>query len=150
MVSAQASILIARPPGTVFDFVAVDFYKNYRRWSPEVERLDTLSPGPLRVGSLARQVRVDHGRRSESTFRVTALEHPRRVEFEETGKRFRIGYRLDPAGDATRLTLDFELTRLELHLRPLTPIIRKVVQDGSRRAVQNIKGLVEKEISCRD
>jgi hypothetical protein len=145
MVSAQASVLIACPPEPVFDFVALNFYKNYRRWSPEVQRLDTLTPGPIRVGSLARQVRVDHGRRSESTFRVTVLDDPRRVEFVETRERFRIGYSLDPTASQTRLTLDFDLMRLELHLRPFTGLIRSLVQDGAERAVHNIKGLVEGE-----
>jgi hypothetical protein len=145
MVNARASILIDRPPESVFDFVALGFYENYPRWSPEVQRLDTLSPGPIQVGSLARQVRVDHGRRSESTFRVTALEQPSRLEFVETRERYRIGYRLDAADGATRLTLAFELTRLELHLRPLVRIIRRVAQEGAERAVQRIKGLVEGE-----
>lgn len=145
MVSARASILIARPAEQVFDFVALDFYKNYPRWSPEVRRLDALTPGPIRVGSLARQVRVDHGRRTESTFRVTALEHAMRVEFLETRDRFRIGYWLDPAGDNTRLTLAFELSRLDLHLRPFVRLIGSLVRDGAERAVRNIKDLVEGE-----
>ena len=92
MVTARASILIARPPEAVFQFVALDFFANYRRWSPEVKRLDILTPGPIRVGSLARQVRVDHGPRTESTFRVKVLDDPRRLEFVETRDRFRIGY----------------------------------------------------------
>lgn len=143
MVSARANVLIARLPKHVFEFVALDFYKNYRRWSPEVQRLDPLTPGPIRVGSLARQVRIDHGRRSESTFRVTVLDDPRRVEFVETRDRFRIGYSLDPRAGQTRLTLDFDLMRLELHLRPFTGLIRSLVQDGAERAVRNIKCLLE-------
>ena len=145
MVSARASVLIACPPEPVFDFVALGFYKNYRRWSPEVQRLDTLTPGPIRVGSLARQVRVDHGRRSESTFRVTVLDDSRRVEFVETRERFRIGYSLDPRAGQTRLTLDFVLMHLDLHLRPFSGLIRSLAQDGAERAVHNIKGLMEEE-----
>jgi hypothetical protein len=145
MVRAQASILVSKPTEAVFDFVALDFYKNYRRWSPEVQRLEILSEGPIRVGSVARQVRVDYGRRTESTFRVMVLENPRRLEFLETRNRFRIGYLMDPASEGTRLTLTFELTRLELHLRPLVRLIRSVAQDGASRAVSSIKGLVEAE-----
>jgi hypothetical protein len=145
MVTVRASILIARPPETVFRFVVLDFFSNYSRWSPEVERLETLTPGPIQVGSLARQVRVDHVRRSESTFRVTSLEDPREVEFRETRERFRIAFRLDPAACQTRLTLDFELMRLELHLRPFAGLIRSAVEDSARRVVERIKGLVEDE-----
>ncbi len=145
MVKARADILIRRPPERVYDFVARDFFANYPRWSPEVQRLEVLTPGPLRVGSRARQVRMDQGRRSESTFRVTALEEPVRVEFAEGTDLFRIGYRLDPAGEQTRLTFAFELTRLELYMRPFEKLVRIAVQDGAERVVRNIKALLEQE-----
>ena len=145
MVKARADILIRRPPERVYGFVARDFFANYPRWSPEVQRLDVLTPGPLRVGSRARQVRIDQGRRSESTFRVTALEDPVRVEFAEGSDLFRIGYRLDPAGEQTRLSFAFELTRLELYMRPFEKLVRIAVQDGAERVVRNIKALVERE-----
>ena len=145
MVKARADILIRRPPELVYGFVARDFFANYPRWSPEVQRLDVLTPGPLRVGSRARQVRIDQGRRSESTFRVTALEDPVRVEFAEGSDLFRIGYRLDPAGEQTRLSFAFELTRLELYMRPFEKLVRIAVQDGAERVVRNVKALVERE-----
>ena len=145
MVKARADILIRRPPERVFGFVARDFFANYPRWSPQVQRLEVLTPGPIRVGSRARQVRIDQGRRSESTFRVTALEEPVRVEFAEGSELFRIGYRLDPAGDQTRLTFAFELTRLELYMRPFEKLVRIAVQDGAEQVVRNIKALLERE-----
>ena len=145
MVKARADILIRRPPELVYGFVARDFFANYPRWSPEVQRLDVLTPGPLRVGSRARQVRIDQGRRRESTFRVTALEDPVRVEFAEGSDLFRIGYRLDPAGEQTRLSFAFELTRLELYMRPFEKLVPIAVQDGAERVVRNVKALVERE-----
>jgi len=146
VVSAKASILIARPAEPVFTFVAVDFFKNYQRWSPEVQRLELLSPGPVRVGSSARQVRVDQGRRTETSFRVSVFDPPRRVEFVETANRFHIHYHLDPVGGQTRLTFAFALTRVELFMRPFEKLIRVAVQDGAAQVVRNIKGLVEREV----
>lgn len=149
MVKAQAQILLGLPPDPVFDFVAEDFLRNYPRWSPEVRRLDLLTPGPLRVGSRARQVRVDQGRRSESTFRVVALEPPGRIGFAEVSGQFGIEYRMEPLGDPaacrTRLTFAFELRRLELYMRPFEKLIRSAVQEGAERVVRNIKGLLERE-----
>jgi hypothetical protein len=145
MVKASAEILIGRHPEQVFGFVAQDFFVNYPRWSPEVKRLQVLTPGPIRVGSRAHQVRVDRGRRTESTFRVTSLESPIRVEFAERTDLYRIAYRLVPAGGRTRLTFDFELRRLELYMRPFERLIRMAVQDGTERVVRNIKCLVERE-----
>ena len=145
MVKARADILILRPPETVYDFVARDFFVNYPRWSPEVRRLDVLTPGPVRVGSQARQVRTDQGRQSESTFRVTALEELARLEFAESADLFRTAYWLDPVGDQTRLTFAFELTRMDFFMRPFEKLIRVTIQDGAGRVVRNIKGLVERE-----
>jgi len=108
----------------------------------------TADPGEngdgCRVGSRARQVRRDQGRRRESTFRVTALEDPVRVEFAEGSDLFRIGYRLDPVGEQTRLSFAFELTRLELYMRPFEKLVPIAVQDGAERVVRNIKALVER------
>ena len=146
MVNASADTLIERPLVLVFDFVAVNFFENYRRWSPEVQRLEVLSPGPIRVGTSARQVRVDHGRKTDTTFQVVAFEHPRRLEFAERGHRYRISYRLAPVGDHTRLTFAIELARLGLLLRPFTKLIHEAVQDGAERVVHNLKGLIELEV----
>lgn len=150
MVSARASVLIERPAPEVYAFIADDFTRNYCRWSPEVQRLELLTPGPLRIGSRARQVRVDQGRRTDSTFRVVALDRPSRVCFAETGDQFRIEYLLAPGAGGTaeartRLTFGFQLTRLELYMRPFEKLIRAAVQDGAERVVQNIKRLVESE-----
>ena len=51
MVKGQANIQIPRSPDQLFEFIVVDFERNYRRWSPEVQSLEMLTPGPLRVGS---------------------------------------------------------------------------------------------------
>ena len=147
MVKAQASILVKSPQQRVFQFVAVDFATNYRRWSPEVQQLEILTPGPLRVGSRARQVRIDQGRRSESTFRVVALRPPIQVRFSESSEQFGIEYWMEPVGDQTRLIFIFELKRLELCMRPFEKLIRTAVQDGAERVVRNVKRLVERESS---
>ena len=151
MVKARASILIERAPEAIFGFIADEFARNYKRWSPEVQRLQILTPGPLRVGTRARQVRVDQGRRTDTTFRVVTLERPRRVCFTETRDRFRIEYLLDPVGNdpdgaPTRLTFGFQLTRLEIYMRPFEKLIGSAVQEGAARVVRNIKGLVEAEV----
>jgi hypothetical protein len=145
MIQARASILVKSPPQKVYDFVVVGFTRNYRRWSPEVQRLDMLTPGPLRVGSRVRQVRVDQGRRSDNTFRVVALEPPTQIRFAESSDQFRTAYRMDPVDNQTRLTFDFELRQFELYMRPFEKLIRVAVQEGSERVVRNIKGLVERE-----
>jgi len=146
MIRASATALIARPPPRVFRFVATDFFENYQRWSPEVVSVQQLSQGPVDLGTTGRQVRIDHGRRTDATFRVSAFEPERRITFEGISDPFAISYRLEGVGDGTRLTFEFELSRLALYMRPLERLIRGGVQDAAERIVRNIKDLIEAEV----
>ena len=146
MVRGKASTLIARPAEQVFNFIAVDFLGNYQRWSPEVVSLESKTQGPVRVGTTCRQVRVDQGRRTESTFRVSRFEPAKRVEFEGMSNPFRVSYELAPTADKTRLTFTFELSRLEFFMRPFEKLIRIAMAEGAEKVVRNIKRLIETEI----
>jgi hypothetical protein len=150
VVKAQAKITIQRPAEVVYRFIAEEFERNYPRWSPEVKELRLLTNGPLKVGSRARQVRVDQGRRTESTFRITRMQSPRppaagQLRFEGSSPQFVIEYLIDPEADVTCLTFTFELRRVELMMKPFEKLIRIAVQDGARRTVFNLKQLIETE-----
>ena len=143
MFKAQATTLVRRHVDDCFRFVADDFFHNYPRWSPEVLELTPLSRGPVRVGSLARQVRVDFGRRSADTFRVIALERGRRLTFEGISSPFLIDFRFATLDRQTRLVFTFSLSRLDLWMRPFERGIRRAAQEGAERVVDNLKGLIE-------
>jgi carbon monoxide dehydrogenase subunit G len=145
VVKAEASIEIERPQDAVYAFIAEEFARNYPRWSPEVKELRIVSNGPMRVGSIARQVRVDQGRRTESTFKITQMEPRSRLTFQGTSVPFLVDYRFDAASQHTRLTFTFELRRLDLMMRPFEKLIRMAVQDGAERTVRNLKRLIEAE-----
>jgi hypothetical protein len=146
MIRASATTLIARPPPQVFQFVAADFFENYQRWSPEVVSVQQLSQGPVELGTTGRQIRIDHGRRTDATFRVSAFEPEERITFEGISDPFAISYRLEGVGDGTRLTFELELSRLAFYMRPFERLIRGGVQDAAERIVRNIKDLIEAEV----
>lgn len=143
MIKAQASTLIASPAKRVFEFIAVDFFKNYKRWSPEVVSLQPVTDGPVQVGTTAKQVRVDQGRETESTFRVCAFEAGKRVDFQGVSSSFYISYQLESVANGTRLTFVFELVKLEFYMRPFEKLIRIAIREGAERVVHNIKCLIE-------
>lgn len=146
-VVAKADTVIRKPLEEVFHFIGDDFFENYPRWSPEVVELKALSEGPLKVGTMARQVRVDHGHRSESTFKVTDFQPNRRISFSGVSNAYRCTYDLEKTevpAPATRVAFTFELPELELFMRPFEKLIRIAVQDGAERTVKNLKGLIEK------
>jgi uncharacterized protein YndB with AHSA1/START domain len=146
MVKTQAQTLIRLPPGQVFEFVVDDFQRNYPRWSPEVQSLQAMTEGPIRVGWEGRQIRVDQGRRTDSRFRVAALEPGRRISFKGTTDPYVVEYRFAPVGEHTSLTFAFELGQLNLALRPFKKLIQVAAQDGAERVVRNLKGLIEGEL----
>jgi uncharacterized protein YndB with AHSA1/START domain len=147
-VVAKASAVIQKPVEEVFHFIGDEFFDNYPRWSPEVVELKPLSLGPLNVGSMARQVRVDHGHRSESTFTVTDFQPNRRIAFSGVSNAYRVTYELEQANaptPATRVAFTFEFPELEIFMRPFEKLIRIAVQDGAERTVKNLKGLLERK-----
>jgi uncharacterized protein YndB with AHSA1/START domain len=147
MIRAESSVLIQRPVEAVFQFVAVDFFANYRKWSPEVVELEQTSAGALHPGSTGRQVRCDSGHRSESSFRVTTYEPLQAIVFASiSGPRFRVEYRFQPVASATRVTFRFEL-QPELFLKPFQRLLDGAVRRGSDRVVRNLKRLLEARVA---
>ena len=144
----KATITIGEAPENVFRFIGDEFFINYPKWSPEVVELASLTDGPVRLGTVARQVRVDQGHRTMSTFKVTIFEPSQRLCFVGQTDPYRCIYDLQHAenGLSTRLTFTFELLELLLFMRPFEKLIRLVVQDGAERTARNVKRLIEANI----
>jgi hypothetical protein len=147
-VVGKANTLVKSPCKTIFNFVGANFIKNYPRWSPEVVDIESLTDGPVKVGTMCRQVRVDQGRRSESTFKVTIFQPGKRICFEGVSNPYRCDYVLesDKTASTSNVSFTFELLSLELFMRPFEKLIRIAVQEGTEKTVINIKKLVESEI----
>ncbi len=148
-VVGKASIMIDCSSEAVFQYIAVDFFQNYPKWSPEVIQLEALTEGPVKLGTLARQVRVDQGHRSESKFRVTIYEPGKRLCCAGVADPYRCTYELEDLNDGnmTRLSFTFELLELQMFMRPFEKLIRIVVRDGAERTVRNLKRLTEANIA---
>jgi uncharacterized protein YndB with AHSA1/START domain len=145
-VKAKATTVINKPINEVFRFVGDEFFVNYPKWSPEVVELKPLSEGRLRLGTLARQVRVDHGHRTESTFRVTDYQPNKRLCFSGVSSPYRCVFDFEQKSmpsPVTQVAFTFELSELELFMRPFEKLIRVAIQDGAERTVKNLKGLIE-------
>ena len=144
-VVGEKSILVKSSPVKVFNFIGEGLFLNYPRWSSEVQELECLTEGPVKVGTMARQVRVDHGQRSESTFRITVYEPPSRLAFAGVVEPYLCLYKLQPQRneDLTELVFTCELLELKVFLRPFEQLVRSAIQDGAARTVENIKRLVE-------
>jgi hypothetical protein len=146
MIAAKADALVFHEIEPVFRFVALDFPKNYPRWSPEVSKLEPLSVGPVQTGYQARQVRVDQGHKTDSIFEVSEMIAPQRVIFRGVSAPYVSTYEFEDLNASTRITFTFELRELEMHMRPFEKLIRIALQDGAKRTVQRLKVLIEREL----
>jgi hypothetical protein len=146
MISAKADALIFNEIEPVFRFVALDFTKNYPRWSPEVSTLEPLTPGPVQTGFQARQIRVDQGHKTDSIFEVSEIIALRRVIFRGITAPYVSTYEFDDQKGSTRLTFTFELREIEPRLRPFEKLIRFALEDGAKRTVKRLKLLIERDM----
>jgi len=143
MLQTENSILIRRRIEDVYQFVATDFFENYRRWSPEVCELEKLSSGHMRVGVIGRQVRSDGGYRTEARFQVTHFTPLVELRFaSRTKPRFEVRYRFETVASDTRLTFNFNL-ELPFLIRPLRHRVGEAVKRGGSRVLHNLKILLE-------
>ncbi len=145
-VIGKANTIIQIPSDKLFNFIGNDLLINYPRWSPEVKKLEKITDGPIRLGTVCRQVRIDQGNRSESTFKVKVFDAGARICFEGVSNPYRCDYVIEPINASdSRITFIFELLSLDLHVRPFEKLVRIAVQDGTDRTVKNIKKLIESE-----
>ncbi len=143
--SGTGAIVINQSVDKVFSFITVGFFENYPRWSPEVQELELLSTPPLQLNSLVRQVRIDNGQRSESTFRITTYKVNQKLVFEGVSNAYRCSYEFASTNPSvnTQLTFTFELLKLELFMLPFEKLVCIAVQEGAKRTVRNLKNLIE-------
>ena len=143
MLNTSHSILIRRNIEDVYRFVALDFFDNYPKWSPELLELEQLTSGPMRVGVNGRQVRCDDGYRYAAQFRVTGMLPQRELSFTSTSKpHFEVCYRFAPELASTRLTFAFRL-QPTLVMLPFQNRIRGIIAQGGERVVANLRALLE-------
>jgi hypothetical protein len=144
-VIAKASTLVERSSVDIFRYLGDEFFENYPKWSPEVIELEQITDGPVKLGTMARQVRIDQGRRTETRFTINSYEPGKRLGFTGVSDPFRCVYELEEIepGKSARLTFIFELTEIQMFMRPFEKLIRVVVQEGAERTVRNLKRLTE-------
>jgi hypothetical protein len=144
-VRLSACQVIERPPAEVFRFVATDHFQNHPRWDPAVTSITKTSPGPMGVGTTARLVRTDRGRRVEGSMEVTEYEPVSRFTEVSRFGPFTLHARaaLEPVAPAgTRLELVID-THARGAVRLLLPLMRGTFRKTMARSLRIIKHHVE-------
>jgi carbon monoxide dehydrogenase subunit G len=142
MATFENTVTIQRPAEDVFAFLA-DF-RNVAKWNYAIEETTKTSPGPVGVGTTYRQTR-SVPRRGQERFEVTVFDPTRRLEIEgEIGPfQARIGYVLEPLGDATRLTNDMELEPSSTVSRLTAPLAASRVKAAVASNLNELKLILD-------
>ena len=141
----SASQVIERSPAEVFRFVATDHFQNHPKWDPAVTSITKTSPGPMGVGTTARLVRTDRGRRVEGTMEVTDYQPVRRFTEVSWFGPFTLQARatlapVAPAGTRLELVID---TRARGPIGLLLPLMKGTFRKTMARSLRIIKEQVE-------
>jgi hypothetical protein len=144
-VRLSASQVIDRPPAEVFRFVATEHFQNHPKWDPAVTFITQTSPGPMGVGTTARLVRTDRGRRVEGTMEVTEYEPVRSFTDVSRFGPFMLHARatlapVAPAATSLELVID---THARGAIRLLLPLMRGTFRKTMARSLRTIKEQVE-------
>lgn len=138
------SVSIERPVEDVFDYYLAP--ENHLEWQDDLLEASPLSEGPVDVGSRFRLRRRLGGRVHEGVWEITALERTKRVEIAATTEQGMIDHssvaRFEPAGGATRLTLDVE-PRPRGARRLLLPVIRRAIRRALPTDLERLKATLE-------
>lgn len=142
MTGFENVVVIERPRDEVFAFLA-DF-ENVPRWNPAIEVTWKTSPSSVGVGSTYRQVRVAP-KRSEESFEVTGFDPPRRLLIEGQIGHFRaqIGYSLEKAAEATRLTNWVELEPPSIISLVVVPLAASQIRAAVASNLELLKQILE-------
>ena len=141
MIRHAASIHLDHPAQQVFSFL-VDLQK-LPMWQSNLIKTETLTEGPLRVGSRFREVRKLRGRKSEIEGEISAFEPNQRLATKTVNQpHVTISYALDPEDGGTRLSYQFAMQTTGL-MRLLEPMILGSVRKESDSDLQRLKQLLE-------
>lgn len=143
-IAGEASIEINKSIHDVFSYIGQHFYDNYPKWAVEVVEFEPLDGKEVKVGSKAKQIRQDHGSIVESIFEITDYQPSMKLIFKGLTEPYSHSYLLESSekNNSTRLTFRFELSEIEVFMRPFQKLIRSAIEDGAENTVENIKNLI--------
>ncbi len=145
MVRVQVSQLINQPPDEVFRHVATDHFYNHPKWDPNVIEMVQTSTGPMDIGTTARLVRLDRGKRIEGTVEISEYDPVRRFTAVISFGPFLLYEHADiePIGkDSSCLTLTIDNRATGL-MRVLLPVLRGTFRRTMAESLRRVKEMVD-------
>ena len=139
----EVSEVVDRPVDKVFHFVVDEHVRNHPRWDPDI-KLEKITEGPMRVGTLIRRTNSRSGKPVEGTMEVVEFERNRAV-----------GMVVHDGPVETRSRMLFEAvgdkqTKMSTYLDipSLDESVKDFLLSRLQRSSQNRRQLIETEIEA--
>jgi carbon monoxide dehydrogenase subunit G len=136
---------ISAPVDRVYSFIA-DRPEGATSFIPGLNRISNVSPATADVGQTWEYEFNWFGLVISGQTRCTALDRPRRYQFQTmTGNRSTWSYRFEPKDAATRVTLDveYDVPQNMLARYASQGALEKMNQERAAEALSTLKGLLE-------
>jgi uncharacterized protein YndB with AHSA1/START domain len=143
MVHIEGEIVIDRPVGEVFDFVADEC--NEPRFNPQMRRAEKISDGPIGAGTRFRAEMISMGRPVEMEIEFIGFERPRRLASTTHMSSMDVRYVLtfEPVPEGTRMRWSGDLQPRGI-LKLMGPIVARLGRRQESRIWAGLKQLLEK------
>lgn len=105
-----ATIEINRSPADVFAYL--DQLERHGEWQTAIVSTSDVTPGPVRVGTRATDVRrVPGGMKTKVTYEIVEYDPPRRTRFQGVNGPVRVAgtVTVEPLGDGSRAKMTLEI-----------------------------------------
>jgi hypothetical protein len=142
MARIEGEIMISRPVGEVFDFVADE--RNEPRYNPRMVRAEMLTPEPVGLGSRFRADMRTRPRPVVTTTENTGYDRPRRLASTTrlATMDIRGALTFDPVPGGTRMRWSWDMVPRGL-LKLMSPLMARVGARQERAISTGLKRLLE-------
>ena len=141
MIQHEVTIHLNRPVEQVFAFL-MDTSK-LTTWQSNLIKIEKITEGPLRMGSLFQEVRRLGRRESEIQGEITAFEPNKRFETKTLTKpQVMVSYSFEIEDGGTRLKHKFVMLTSGL-MRLLEPVIASSIKKESEADFETLKRILE-------
>ena len=142
-IKEEYTVTLSKNVTDVFNFVAVDFLKNYPKWSPGVDCVEGLSEQEFGVNYQFKQIQTEKNNVTESILIVTDFEPYHQFGYSNLEDHYHCHYLFEEAQDSfTNLTFSFNLENIDIMMRPFSKLIRSAIREGLQKMADNMGELL--------
>ncbi|HNB41870.1 MAG TPA: SRPBCC family protein [Anaerolineales bacterium] len=141
MIQYEVSVHINQPVEKVFAYLADA--RNLRNWQADLIENESLTEGPIRVGSRFREVRQTGPRKSNIQAEITAFEPNKRFATKTVvGPQVTVQYAFNAEQGGTKITYQFSL-QTSGFMRLMEPLMAGSIKQGAEADFQKLKQILE-------